>query len=305
MPVSLVPNVSRRHWIRRSLSGVLGAAWFTTRADAAGTEGEMWALLSDTHIDADPAKEARGAVMTLNLQRTIKQVLSAGLKPHGVLVNGDCAFVEGLAGDYAQFMRCMAPLAEERVQLHCTLGNHDDRKEFRAAASQPGVEPLLVDKHVTILSSARLNWVLLDSLDQVNSTPGLLGASQLGWLRRTLEMIPDKPTLVMLHHNPQPTPGPNGKVSGLTDTAELFEVLRGAPKVKALVFGHSHTWASRAPADGLPWMVNLPPVAYVFHEAHPSGWVMAQATESELVLELRALNPDHAKHKERVVIPLA
>lgn len=305
MPVSPFSSLTRRQWICQSLAGGLGSLWTWSGLEAADSDGEFWALLSDTHIAADENREARGVVMAANLRRTVSQVLGAGIKPHGVLINGDCALNDGQMEDYSQLLRCLSPLAEERVQTHCTLGNHDDRGKFRSAMSQPGVEPLLVDKHVTILSSARVNWVLLDSLDQVNATPGLLGEGQMGWLGRTLEKLPGKPTFVMVHHNPQESAPEGKKVSGLTDTAALFSALRAAPKVKALFYGHTHQWNVVPPKDGLPWLINLPPVAYTFGADQPAGWVDARATATKLTLELRSLNPDHPRHRERVEIDLA
>lgn len=277
---------------------------FDARAAPSATAGEMWALFSDTHIAEDPTKEARGAVMTANLERCVKQVLKVGVKPHGVLINGDCAYLDGQAADYAQLVRCLNPLREERVQVHCTLGNHDHRDHFRAALSQPGEEPRLEDKHVSILSSARVNWLLLDSLDVVNSTPGRLGEGQLGWLRRTLIKLTKRPTLVMVHHNPQTGLSDGQKPSALLDSDALLGVLREFPQVKALFYGHTHHWMVRPPANGNPWLVNLPPVAYTFNPTDPSGWVQAVVAEGELTLELKSLNPAHEAHRQKVVIPL-
>jgi hypothetical protein len=304
MPVSPFTAATRRHWIRQSLAAGLGTLWTWRGAAAAETEGELWALLSDPHIAADETFESRGVVMTTNLKRTVSQVVKAGVKPHGVLINGDCAFLDGQEGDYSQLLRCLQPLAEERIQVHCTLGNHDDRGRFRAANAQPGVDPLLEDKHVTILSSALANWVLLDSLHEVNSTPGVLGGNQLGWLERTLARIPAKPTFVMVHHNPQTSAPEGGKITGLTDTSDLWRVLKGAPRVKALFYGHTHQWQVKPPQDGLPWLVNLPPVSYTFGPSAPSGWVEARVTEQQLTLALRSLNPNHPQHRETVAIPL-
>jgi 3',5'-cyclic-AMP phosphodiesterase len=306
MPVSPFIAATRRHWIRQNLAAGLGTWWTWSGAGAeeAETDGEFWALLSDPHIAADENLEARGVVMAANLRRTVAQVLKTGVKPHGVLINGDCAFLDGQEADYSQLLRCLRPLAEERVQVHCTLGNHDDRSRFRAANAQPGVDPVLADKHVTILSSARVNWVLLDSLQEVNSTPGLLGGSQLGWLERTLDRIPTKPTFVMVHHNPQSSAPDGGKVNGLTDTAELLRILKASPRVKALFYGHTHQWQVQPPRDGLPWLINLPPVSYTFSPSAPAGWVTARVTSEQLSLELRSLNPDHPQHREKVAIPL-
>ncbi|MCA1964997.1 MAG: metallophosphoesterase [Prosthecobacter sp.] len=297
MPVTL-PPLTRRRW----LQGSLAAAFSPCLTSAAEAEGELWALFSDTHIAADLALEARGAVMGENLRRCVNQVLKVGQKPFGVLVNGDCAYLDGQQTDYDSFVKLMEPLRESGVQVHCTLGNHDHRRNFIAAMTSPQDPRPVEGRHVEVLSSATMNWVLLDSLKEVNQTPGELGALQIGWLDRTLASCPDRPTVVMAHHNPQAPVSEGQKPTGLMDAEAMFEVLGRHKKVKAFLYGHTHTWAQqRHEATGIH-LVNLPPVAYVFAPERPNGWVIARASKEKLSLELRALNPAHDQHGEKVEI---
>ncbi|MEN3939886.1 metallophosphoesterase [Prosthecobacter sp. SYSU 5D2] len=300
MPITL-PALTRRQWIQSSLAAALAPGW------AMGAEkspaAESWVLFSDTHIPADAKAEARGVIMGDNLTRCANQVLKLGSKPYGVLVNGDCAFLKGETADYSTFVSLINPLRDAGIPVHCTLGNHDDRKNFMSAMTSVQ-DPRPVDgKHVSVFSSATMNWVLLDTLDQVNKTPGLLGDKQLGWLDRTLASLPAKPTVVMAHHNPQqPIVGEGQKHTGMQDSDALFKVLAKHKRVKAFVYGHTHNWHhSRDEATGLH-LINLPPVAYVFGQDRPNGWVIARATPEKLVLELRALNPAHDQHGEKVEI---
>jgi Icc protein len=169
MPISL-PAISRRQWIQNSLAAALAPAWAMGAVKSA--EAESWVLFSDTHILADPKAEARGVIMGDNLSRCANQVLKLGSKPYGVLVNGDCAFLKGEAADYSTFVSLISPLREAGIAVHCTLGNHDDRKNFMSAMTSVQ-DPRPVDgKHVSVFSSATMNWVLLDTLDQVNKTAG-------------------------------------------------------------------------------------------------------------------------------------
>src|SRR5690606_31940145 len=96
-----------------------------------GAEGDVTphrlALLSDTHIPATPAIEARGNNMTAHLRQAVSEVIALKEKPAGVLVNGDCAYLQGLRDDYQNFASCVAPLTEAGLPLHLTMGNHDDR----------------------------------------------------------------------------------------------------------------------------------------------------------------------------------
>lgn len=298
MPISF-PPLSRRQWLKGSLSAALTPGVVSAAAEH---NPELWVLFSDPHIDADLKLEARGAVMAENLTRCVNQVLKVGQKPFGVLVNGDCAYLDGKQTDYDAFVKLIEPLRDSAIQVHCTLGNHDDRKNFIGAMTSPQDPRPVEGKHVEVLSSATMNWVLLDSLQEVNKTPGELGELQLGWLDRTLAACPNKPTVVMSHHNPQGPLAEGKKPTGCVDSDAMFAILAKHKKVKAFVYGHTHTWEHKKhEATGIQ-LINLPPVAYVFSQERPNGWVTARATPEKLVLELRALNPAHSQHGEKVEI---
>lgn len=299
MPVTL-PPLNRRQWIKTTLAAALAPALGQAADVTKATES--WVLFSDTHIPTDPKLEVREVVMANNLTRCVNQALKLGSKPYGVLVNGDCAYLEGQASDYATFVKLIQPLRDAGVAVHCTLGNHDDRKNFISALTSVQDERPLEGKHVSTVSTATMNWLLLDSLDQVNQTPGLLGDAQLGWLDRTLAKLPNRPTVVMAHHNPQQPVAEGKKHTGLQDSDAMFAVLGKHSKVKAFVYGHTHNWShTRHEATGIH-LVNLPPVAYVFGKERPNGWVLAQSNAEKIVFELRALNPAHEQHKEKVEI---
>lgn len=300
MPV-ILPPLSRRQWIKTALAATLAPA--VVPAAGASKATESWVLFSDTHIPADAQAEARGVVMGENLTRCVNQALKLGSKPYGVLVNGDCTYLDGQAADYATFVKLVQPLRDAGLAVHCTLGNHDDRKNFISALTSVQDPRPLEGKHVSTISTATMNWLLLDSLDQVNKTPGLLGEAQLGWLDRTLTKLPDRPTLVMAHHNPQIPVAEGQKHTGLADSDAMFAVLGRHAKVRAFVYGHTHNWShSRHETTGIH-LINLPPVAYVFGKDRPNGWVLAQSDADKITFELRALNPAHEQHKERVEIP--
>lgn len=299
MPITL-PALTRRHWIKGSFAVALSPSW--AKAASSDADAEAWVLFSDTHIAADEKLEARGTVMAENLSRCVNQVLKIGQKPFGVLINGDVAYMDGQQADYDTFLNLVAPLRENAIQVHCTLGNHDDRKNFIGAMTSPQDPRPVEGKHVELLSSATMNWVLLDTLQEVNKAPGELGELQLGWLDRSLAASSEKPTVVMVHHNPQ-GPLPEGKKpTGLTDSDALMTILARHKKVKALLYGHTHLWEHKTHAASGIQMINLPPVAYTFAPDRPNGWVIARATKEKLVLELRALNPAHEQHGEKVEI---
>lgn len=305
MPITL-PPLSRRSFLQHSAAAVLGSA--ATQLSALEIPEQIWVLFSDPHIAADETLNARGVCMAENLRRCANQVLKIGQKPFGLIVNGDCAYLDGKTEDYVTFTHCMQALREQSIQIHCTLGNHDHRNNFLnviVGPPPPNAErPMNVpDKHVATVTSAQVNWVLLDSLDIVNKTPGRLGEQQLVWIERELRNSPNKPTFVVAHHNPtQPSMPDNVKGTGLQDSDPLFDLLAAYPKVQGFIYGHTHTWMkSKHEKTGLP-LINLPPVAYTFNPKRPNGWVIVRINSDRAEFELRALNPAHEEHGQKHVI---
>lgn len=309
MPIHVSP-LSRRQWLIQSAAGVAGSGFvemsFANAADSTAEREiatDRIALLSDTHIPSAPDVMARGVNMTDNLKRVVSQLCELDPRPVGVIINGDCAYLKGLPDDYANLAKCVAPLAAAELPLHLTMGNHDDRGPlYQALADQRPDNPPVESKHVSVIELRHANFFLLDSLKQVDLVTGQLGESQLGWLSVALGARADKPAVVVVHHNPQFTPPEEGKPwTGIEDTEALFACLDRHAHVKAFVFGHSHDWS--VSRRGKLHMINLPPVAYVFAEDRPNGWVDARATASGLELQLRTLNESDARNGLKISLP--
>jgi 3',5'-cyclic AMP phosphodiesterase CpdA len=299
MPFHIAP-FSRREFLRRS--ALAGAGLLTIpalRAADSRVAADRFALLSDTHVAGDPATIAHEVNMAGHLRAVVAEVGALTPAPAGVFVNGDCSLDHGLAEDYATFAALLQPVSEAALPLHLTLGNHDERETFWTSLKTRGDTPPLASKHVSIVESARANWFLLDSLDVTKATPGRLGDEQRAWLAKALDARAEKPALVMVHHNPvsfDPTRPP-----GLLDTAELLALLLPRRHVKAVFFGHTHTWR-QTEQDGLH-LVNLPAVAYPFQKDEVTGWVQCQLRDGGAALELRAIDRQHPAHGQ--VVPLA
>lgn len=288
MPIHL-PPITRRRFVRQLVSTAALAAVSRLYAVDGVSSGDVVALLSDPHVAGDPATVLRGVTMAENLRLAVKDVLSQEKRPGSLLVNGDCALLKGEAADYVTFGGLMKPVRESGIPVHLTLGNHDDRSEFLKSFSEsiPAERPVS-EKHVTVVESPKANWFLLDTLEAVNKTPGLLGEQQLGWLEKALDKRKDKPAIVVCHHNPQ-----RGETkSGIKDSDRLFDITESRKHVKAIIYGHTHVWSVTQEPSGLH-LINLPPVAYVFKEGLPNGWVRALVREDGLDLELRCLDARH------------
>jgi 3',5'-cyclic-AMP phosphodiesterase len=294
MPIHL-PPISRRQFLVRSLAGAAGLALGPELLAAAkGTDPDSWAFFSDIHIAADPALVARKINMTDHLKRVSEEVLALAKRPAGVFITGDCAYNSGQLADYAHVTELLEPIRKDKMPVHLALGNHDNRERFWEALKQEkAAQRPLADRQVALLKTPRANWFVLDSLETTLSTPGLLGQEQLDWLSRTLDDNADKPALVLLHHNP----GVMAAVGGLKDSEALFDIIRPRKQVKAYIFGHTHFWNVTQDPSGIH-LINLPPVAYVFLEGQPAGWVHATLEADGMRLELRCLDTTNFAHAQ-------
>lgn len=295
MPI-LLPQLTRREFLKRA--AVAGAAAAFAPASYAGLFGKprdknTFAFFSDTHIAGDPAQTYLNVNMTDHLAACVRELAAWPVMPAAVIFNGDLAYLTGKPEDYTTFgqgiasVRAMAP-------LHLTVGNHDERDNFWSAFPHDAKKLKSVpQKQVSVFSSARANWFLLDSLQVTSKTPGEVGAAQLDWLAHELDARPQKPAMVVVHHNPQfPKP-----TTGLLDSAALMDVLAARRQVQALVFGHTHDWHSEQHASGIH-LINLPPTSYPFKAGRPSGWVRCTLARDGAEFELRSLDPQHPEHAQ-------
>ncbi len=301
MPIHL-NALSRRRFLHGA--SILTLAPTASHLAAAPTGTETWALLSDTHIASDPEKTARNINMADQLRQVVAEVMTEKSSLTGVIIDGDCAFNDGQAGDYEVFAEILAPLEKAGLPIHCTLGNHDDREAFFGAfASHAGASPVEA-KHCSLIETPLADWILLDTLRFVNKVEGEIGAKQLEWLARHLSENPDKPAIIVGHHYPQVfrtdvIPGDQKiKISGLIDSDPFLKLLADHPAAKAYLYGHSHDWGLKQDEHAVHH-VNLPPTSYVFDPKRPGGWVRATLSPRGLSLELRALDTAHAQHGEK------
>jgi 3',5'-cyclic-AMP phosphodiesterase len=299
MPIHL-PALSRRKFFAQSLAGTAALALSPhLLAAAKPTDPNSWALLSDLHLAADPAKVSRDINMTGHLLRALCDVLALPQLPAGLIMTGDCAHNSGQVEDYAHLAQLLGPVRKAPVPVTIGLGNHDNRERFwQALQAEKAAKRPLADRQVALLATPLANWIVLDSLEQTLATPGSLGPQQLEWLAQVLDANPAKPALVCLHHNPGTADG----IEGLKDTAALMDVLRPRKQVKAYIFGHTHGWHVAQDSSGIH-LVNLPPVAYVFRKGDPAGWVHAKLSPQGMRLELRCVDRQHKLQGQVMELP--
>ena len=281
MPGMFYQPVSRRSFLLTATRGLAGAA-LIPECRLAGEEASEkpvhLALISDTHVAADPKNEYRGFLPWQNLKKVVRQLI--GARPDGVILDGDAARLTGEIADYGAIRQLLAPLAEQ-APVYIGLGNHDDRDNFFKVFEDPQGAPQKVPgKHVLVVERASLRFILLDSLLYPNKVAGLLGKSQREWLAGYLQNSDARPTVLFVHH----TLG-NGD-GELLDVERLFQSIRPHRKVKAVIYGHSHKYAF-SQEEGIH-LINIPAVGYNFSDDEPVGWADAMFTANGANLTLRA-----------------
>jgi 3',5'-cyclic-AMP phosphodiesterase len=281
MPLISLPTISRRAFALAPLGIVMSRA--------AG-ESQHWALLSDTHIPANPEEAYRGFKPVENLKRVVPEVVAA--KPEGALICGDLARLEGLKPDYEMLKSLVEPVVE-KMPLALTLGNHDERRNFLGSfgGTQQGKQTVQ-GKHVVVVEGPVARFVMLDSLLHPNVTPGQLGRSQRNWLTEYLKTSSDKPTLIVVHHTLDDGDG------SLVDFDRLFEIVKPSKKVKAIVYGHSHVY--RYDVSDRIHLINLPAIGYNFADTQPVGWVDSTLTAQGGDFTLHAVGGNREKDGKTV-----
>ena len=294
MPLHL-PQLTRREFLKRA--AFAGAAFALAPQSQAGLFGKSrdkhtFAFFADPHIAADATLKHNNVNMADNLAACVRELAAWPVKPAAAIFNGDLAFQSGLPGDYATFGKLIEPV-RVLAPVHLLLGNHDERENFWRAFPRDVTKPASrLHRQAAVFASDRANWFLLDSLG-VAAAPNEIGSAQLDWLARELELRPDKPALVVCHHNLQ---APGG-TTGLQDSAAFEELFARHRQVKAFIFGHTHNWQVETHSSGV-LLVNLPPTGYVFKEGRPSGWVRATLARDGAEFELRSLDPQHPEHMQ-------
>jgi 3',5'-cyclic-AMP phosphodiesterase len=292
MPVSL-PSHSRRKFLTTFGAAIVSLP--ALRALAADVDEDLIAILNDTHIGE---KQPSDSSIPLHLKTAVDWLLTLPRRPVAVLINGDLALKDGQPGDYNFFAKLIQPLRDAGLPVHLTMGNHDERDVFHGAlSSDKPSQPVVAAKHVTVAQTRHANFFLLDSLMRVNVAQGELGAAQLAWLGKALDAHPDKPAVIVAHHNPRLGGDPLHFPGGLIDSAALWDTLTPRRHVKAYVHGHIHFRSLAKHAD--IHIINTPATSYVAKaETSTTGWTMARLRGDGVTLTTHTHLADHPWNKQ-------
>jgi Icc protein len=281
-------SMNRRSFIQTGLAafGTLVAlnSGCSTGLIKKGEQEAHLALLADTHIPEDIENNYRGFYPYRNMEKVVPDIISA--PPDGVIIAGDLARLTGQPGDYANLKKLIDPVAE-KTPVFMALGNHDNRENFLKVFDEtPGEKPDLKGKYVTVVKTAPVRLIILDSLLYTDKVQGLLGKAQRQWLENYLKESDETPVILCFHHTLS-----DGD-DALLDVPRLFSMIAPIRKVKAIVYGHSHVYGF-SEFEGIH-LINLPAVGYNFSDSDAVGWVDARLTRrgGDFVLHTIAGNQD-------------
>lgn len=186
--------------------------------------------LSDCHLPPVAGEPFRGRDADRCLSQLVDWLRAERGPFDHLLLTGDLVH-HGGPDAYTRLLKMVRPLAE---QIHWIPGNHDEMAAMRAVDNTGALGR-------KVIHSGSWTLLLLNSTSAPDGRgSGSLAAKELAWLQRQLSRKPQRPTLLVLHHNPAPTGSRWQDQIRLANPAELAAVIEGAPHVRGLICGHLH-----------------------------------------------------------------
>ena len=169
------------------------------------------------------------------LVQTASTIASMDPLPDMVMVTGDLAN-HGVESDYLRVKKVLDGL---KVPYYIVVGNHDSRAKLKSIFSEHLHLHTESGYIQYVIEDAPLRIIVLDTL-AVGSHRGLIDCDRLTWLEERLAEVPDKPTMIFLHHPPFETGMPYPDSLGLDGTRELGQILAKYKNIEAVAAGHTH-----------------------------------------------------------------
>lgn len=247
----------------------------------------MLVQLSDSHIgaswaDVDPAAR---------LAAVLDEVRRLPDRPDAVLMTGDLA--ENAAD--AEYELARELFSHLGLPVYALPGNHDNRGVLRRYFELAGPTEAPVQYAVDL---GPLRLVVLDTT-RPGEDRGELDAGRLAWLEAELTHVPNRITLLAMHHPPLATGSKAWDKIGLpsADRDALGQVLRRHPQVRRIVAGHVHQMIAgdlagcgvlAIPSTYVQARLDLtaPRIEFV---AEPPGFAIHAVVDGELTSRVRSL----------------
>lgn len=193
------------------------------------------AQITDPHVKAK-REIAYGLVDTsAMLEAVVTHVNSMSPIVDTVIVTGDLTD----RGKPEEYVTLRSILNNLSMPWHVVPGNHDYRDNFLQAFSDHDYLAESDDFVHYAIENQPLRLIGLDTT--VDGKPhGFLTPERLKWLDSCLRTVPDKPTLIFMHHPPFKTGIHHMDVQNLLNADDLFDVLLKHSQVLHVACGHVH-----------------------------------------------------------------
>lgn len=248
--------------------------------------------ISDLHIKCG-GELIGGVVDTVAmLRRCVTQILAMPAPPSLVLVSGDLVDA-GAPAEYATLRALLAPLP---MPYYLIPGNHDDRDALLGEFADHPWMRQCQGQVPHFIQYAIDDWPLrIVALDTVipGDDGGRLCEERLAWLDATLTAMPEKPTLVMMHHPPFRSWIAGMDRHGLESPEAFAAVIANHPQVERIVCGHLHRHiearidrvpVSVCPSPAHQIALDLAPEAHPNFTMEPPGFLLHLWSEREGVV---------------------
>jgi len=192
--------------------------------------------LTDLHVR--PAGKPANRVSETNMftERAFRAVARLNPSPDVVVITGDLTDC-GLDEEYANLNRLLRKFLP--MPVFVIPGNHDRRGNFREGLKHlPGVA---ADPHYVqyTVDEYPVRLVMLDTLVP-GAGHGELRSEQLEFLDRVLAAVPDKPTIVGMHHPPFACGIAHMDRINLRNIPEFAAIIARHRQVERIICGHHH-----------------------------------------------------------------
>jgi Icc protein len=170
-------------------------------------------------------------------ERTLRQIKediwTSGRPIDVLLVTGDIS-QDGSAESYRRFHEFIEPL---EIPSYFLQGNHDYSAPMLKEFGAERVAPCKVN--AVHLQNSPWQIVLVNSSVE-NQVGGHFGEEQIQYLKNTLTVNPESPTLICFHHHPLPINSEWLDKQKIDDTDDFFEVVDQFSNIKLGIYGHIH-----------------------------------------------------------------
>lgn len=189
------------------------------------------AQITDIHLGF-PYDNLRD-VYAERLKRTIEHLCKMDPRPDLVLCTGDLTE----DGDLQSFQELRAALSTLPMPYYLAVGNHDLRgpllEAFPETRTADGFIQYAIDQ-------GPLRILVLDTLEEGRHA-GAFGSERAKWLKTQLDLAPNRPTLLVLHHPPVVTGIDWMSLDPRESWApQLTKIVEGRKNIVGAISGHMH-----------------------------------------------------------------